>query len=79
MQGDEVDMSATIPVLYHLVLKGKNDFSKDEYVNLIAKYFDSDGFLGFCSKSISFPHEKVEKTTTSLWCFGLSLYLLTLF
>jgi len=79
MQGDEVDMSATIPVLYHLVLKGKNDFSKKEYVDLIAPYYDSDGYLGFCSKSISFPHEKVEKTTTSLWCFGLSLYLLTLF
>ena len=79
MQGDEVDMSATIPVLYHLVLKGKNDFTKKEYVDLMAEYFDSDGYLGFCSKSISFPHEKVERTTTSLWCLGLSLYMLTLF
>lgn len=78
MQGDEVDMSATIPVLFHMVLKGKIDLSKDEYVNLIAKYFDSDGVLGYCSKSISFPHDKVEKTTSSLWCFGLSLYMLSL-
>ena len=72
-------MSATIPVLYHLVLKGKNDFSKDEYVNLIAKYFDSDGFLGFCSTSISRPHVTVAKTTTNLMSFGLALYVLTLF
>lgn len=78
MQGNEVDMSATIPVLFHLVKNGKIILSKDEYVNLIAKYYDSDGFLGYCSQSISFPHVRVDKTTTSLWCFGLSLYLLTL-
>lgn len=79
MQGDEVDMSATIPVLYHLVLKGKNDFSKKEYVNLIAQYYDSDGYLGFCSTSISFPHKKVGKLQTNLMSMGVSLYMLTLF
>ncbi|ACX76256.1 hypothetical protein Fisuc_2673 [Fibrobacter succinogenes subsp. succinogenes S85] len=72
-------MSATIPVLYHLVLKGKNDFSKKEYVNLIAQYYDSDGYLGFCSTSISFPHKKVGKLQTNLMSMGVSLYMLTLF
>lgn len=78
-QDDEVDMSATIPILYHLLDKRLISMSKDEYSKLVSPYFDDEGVIRFCSRSISYPHEPVAPYTTSLCFQGLTLYMLSLF
>lgn len=78
-QDDEVDMSATIPVLYHLLGKRLISMSKDEFSKLVSPYFDDEGVIRFCSPSISYPHDLVTSYTSSLCFQGLTLYMLSLF
>lgn len=77
-QDDEVDMSATIPILYHLLDKRLISMSKDEFSKLVSPYFDDEGVIRYCSPSISYPHEQVTPYTTSLCFQGLSLFMFSL-
>lgn len=77
-QDDEADMSATIPVLYHLLGKRLISMSKDEFSKLVSPYFDDEGVIRFCSPSISYPHDLVTSYTSSLCFQGLSLYIFSL-
>lgn len=77
-QDDEVDMSATIPILYHLLDKRLISMSKDEFSKLVSPYFDDEGVIRFCSPSISYPHEPTTLYTTSLCFQGLSLFMFSL-
>ncbi len=77
-QGDIPDMSATIPVLYHLIDKKKMTMSKDELTTLLSPYCDKEGIVRYCSPSIAYPHQSVDCTISSLWGQGLLLYLLSI-
>ena len=76
-QGNNPDMSATIPVIYYLMEKQLLKMNKTEITSLISPYCDKDGIVRFCSPSILYPHEDVSVTMGSLQSQGILLYLQT--
>lgn len=68
------DLSATIPILFHLEDHGMVSLSRDSIAGLLSPYIDDEGIIRFCSPSISYPHEGVSVWTTNLFCQGLLLY-----
>ena len=76
-QGGIPDMSATIPVVYYLISKGRLTLSKKELTGLFSPYCDEYGVVRYCSPSISFPHEGVQSTIKSLQSQAMLLYMLS--
>ncbi len=71
------DMSATIPILYYLNLKGYIQFSKEKLSKILSPYIDEDGIVRYGSPSISKPHEDVSALRTNLFAQGLLLYFIS--
>ena len=74
---NNVDMSATIPILYYLYHKGLLNLSAEQYTKLISPFVDNQGVVRFCSPSIAKPLERPNAFQTSMAFQGLSLVLLS--
>lgn len=71
------DMSATVPILYHLTNQNKYNLSKKEFVSIIAPYTDKKGIIRFNSPTISLPEEKPNAFQSHHLTQGISLYLMS--
>lgn len=71
------DMSATIPIIWHLQEKKLINMSMDDLTRLISPYCDSKGVLRYCSPVLS-SNTGVNNQKTNLFAQGVLLYLFSM-
>lgn len=72
----DIDLSATIPILYYLNYRKLINLSAERYAKLISPFIDTDGIIRFCTPSIALPSERPNAFQTSIAFQGLALLLL---
>lgn len=74
-EGEQPDMSSTIPVLWYLTQKGLLHLSRKDFTKIVSGYFDNDGIVRWCSPVVN-SGKGVDNKTTNLFCQGLALYMM---